>query len=393
LRECRRLRDHASDAMKSMQEKYAQQTGINNLRIKRNNIWGFYIEVSSGQASKVPFNFTHRQTLTNCMRYTTPELVQLEKSINEAERSALSRELELFDFLCHEVLSVKDALLELSQTIAEVDLYTSMAFGAQKNAYVRPNLITGNVIEVEGGRHPVVEQSVKQDSNFVANDCRMSGESRRFLLVTGPNMAGKSTYLRQNAILIIMAQAGFFVPAKKATIGIVDRIFSRIGSSDDIASGRSTFMVEMIETAAILHQATRQSFVILDEIGRGTATYDGLAIAWSVSEYLYNMIGCRTIFATHYHEITELTKHSPAMAAVTAVIKEWEDKIIFLHKIVDGVAKRSYGVHVAQLAGLPRDVVIRAKELLHVFEDGELLSSTKKAKNVEKHTEQQNSLF
>ncbi|MDR0633153.1 MAG: DNA mismatch repair protein MutS [Holosporales bacterium] len=396
LQEYRRLRNHASDEIKNMQDKYIQQTGINNLRIKRNNIWGFYIEVSSGQVSKIPFNFVHRQTLTNCIRYTTQELVQLEKNINDAEKSSISRELELFTFLCKEVLGAKDALLELSQTIAEVDIYTSMAFWAQRNSYVRPKLVTERIIDIKDGRHPVIEQvSAKQEANFVANDCQMSEDARRFLLVTGPNMAGKSTYLRQNALLIIMAQAGLFVPAKKATIGIVDRIFSRIGSSDDIASGRSTFMVEMIETAAILHQSTRKSFVILDEIGRGTATYDGLAIAWAVSEYLYNAVCCRTIFATHYHEITELTKNNPAMIAVTAAVKEWDGKIVFLHKITDGVAKRSYGIHVAQLAGLPRAVILRATELLNIFEkeDGELLSSAKKTKCIEKAAEQQKNLF
>jgi DNA mismatch repair protein MutS len=364
----RGLHTNASEMLIDLQHKYIQQTGINNLRVGSNNVWGVYIEVSSGQISKVPFDFIHRQTLTNYTRYTTPELIELEKSLKEAEHLALLRELDLFGDLCAAVLDNKDKLLKLSQAIAEIDVFASIAFLAEKYNYVRPSLTTDNVIEIEEGRHPVVELSFKDDyKNFTSNNCIIN-ESRRFLLITGPNMSGKSTYLRQNALIIIMAQAGFFVPAKGARIGIVDKIFSRIGASDDIASGRSTFMVEMMETSAILHQASARSFVILDEIGRGTSTYDGLAIAWAVSEYVYGVIACRTMFATHYHEITELNKNLPGLVPLTAAIQEWEGKVIFLHKIVDGVAKRSYGINVAQLAGLPKSVILRAVELLESFE-------------------------
>jgi DNA mismatch repair protein MutS len=381
LRYHRDLMNNASDSLNKMQKRYIDQTGISNLRVGRNNIWGIYIEVSSSNVSKVPFDFVHRQTLTNCTRYTTKELSELEKSINEAEHLALLREMELFSSVCSEVLAAKESLLSLSDVIAQIDLFSSMAYLAEKNNYVRPELSLENSINIEEGRHPVVESAFteRQEESFIPNDCKLNPQARRFLLVTGPNMAGKSTYLRENALIIIMAQAGFFVPAKFARIGIVDKIFSRIGSSDDIASGRSTFMVEMIETSAILNQATNRSFVILDEIGRGTATYDGLAIAWAVSEYVYNTIQCRTIFATHYHEITELTKKLPAMVSVTAAVREWENKIVFLHKIIDGVAKRSYGIHVAQLAGLPKQVIIRATELLNVFEN-ELKGDPKVAK-------------
>ncbi|MDR3285751.1 MAG: DNA mismatch repair protein MutS [Holosporales bacterium] len=396
LRHYRYLLNNSSESLAKIQEQYIQQTGINNLRIGRNSVWGIYIEVSSGQVSKVPYNFVHRQTLTNCTRYITPELVDLEKSINDAEKLAYLREIELFNMICQEVLSFKESLIELSKVIAEIDLFASMAYLARKNNYVRPELSSYQTIEIEGGRHPIVELAFQSNErSFTANNCYLDKEKRQFLIVTGPNMAGKSTYLRQNVLIIIMAQAGLFVPATRAKIGIVDRIFSRIGSSDDIASGKSTFMVEMIETAAILHQATDKSFVILDEIGRGTATYDGLSIAWAVSEYLYNNIGCRTIFATHYHEITELTKKLPAMVAVTAEIQEWENKIIFLHKIVDGVAKRSYGIHVAQLAGLPKAVILRATELLNFFEK-EVRNEPKPqkmAKILEKSNETQKKLF
>ena len=362
------LRDHAADNIKKMQETYISATGISNLKIKKNNIWGIYIEVSSSHVPKVPYDFIHKQTLTNCTRYTTVELQQLEKSINEAEQLSLRRELELFNNCCSKILESKEQLLYLSKKIAEIDVFLSMANISEKYNYVRPELCDERTIEIIAGRHPVVEQSFfNQEDSYISNDCFMS-EDRKFLLITGPNMAGKSTYLRQNALIIIMAQAGFFVPAEKAKIGIVDRIFSRIGASDDISAGRSTFMVEMIETATILHQATEKSFVILDEIGRGTATYDGLSIAWSVSEYLYNKITCRTIFATHYHEMVSLTESLPYMIPITAAIKEWDDKIIFLYKIIDGYAKQSYGINVAQLAGLPKQVILRAKEILGSLE-------------------------
>lgn len=395
LDEARRLKEHADETLQELQNKYAQETGINNLRIRRNNVWGIYIEVSAAQTTKVPFSFVHRQTLTNCTRYTTEELAALEKSINSAETTVLARETELFQELCADVLRQAASLIALSNAIAEIDMASMSAFLAHEYHYTRPTFTEDTSLEICNGRHPVVEMSNKQiGQNFCGNDCTLSKKQRRFLLVTGPNMAGKSTFLRQNAILIIMAQMGMFIPADSAKIGITDRIFSRIGAADDLAYGRSTFMVEMIETASILHQATERSFVILDEIGRGTATYDGLAIAWSVSEYLYQHIQCRTLFATHYHELIQLAEQCKAMCPVTADVKEWEGKIIFLHRMIDGFAQRSYGIHVAQLAGLPKAVILRAQELLHTFEKtGQPLVVPKEKVKSSLKPESQNVLF
>lgn len=369
LDEVRQLKRHSSETLMALQSEYSQKTGINTLKIKQNNVWGIYIEVSASQTAKVPFDFIHRQTLTNCSRYTTHELLQLEQAINQAESKALLCELNLFNDICAQVLQRKNDLLNFSHTLAEIDVTATSAFLAVKNHYVRPTFSKDPILEIKNGRHPVVEQTfTNHEQSFSGNDCSMDAEHQRFLLLTGPNMAGKSTYLRQNALIIIMAQMGMFVPADEAVIGIVDRIFSRIGAADDLAYGRSTFMVEMIETSMILHQATSQSFIILDEIGRGTATYDGLAIAWAVSEYLYDHIQGRTLFATHYHELTQLTEQCPAMIAMTAAVREWENKIIFLHKIVKGAGQKSYGIHVAQLAGLPKSIIHRATELLQIFE-------------------------
>lgn len=369
LDEFRQLRDHVNDRLLLLQNEYIQKTGIHTLKIRRNNVWGIYVEVSSGQTSKVPFDFIHRQTLTNYTRYTTDELLKLERNIEHAELSALRRENELFLQLRDAILSAKEELLELASQLAYLDVVSAGGELAVTQNYVRPELSEKPVLEIVDGRHPIVEQVVtNQEAIFVANDTHLNSEDRRFLLLTGPNMAGKSTYLRQNALIILLAQMGYFVPASRATIGLVDKLFSRIGASDDLAAGRSTFMMEMIETAAILHQATPQSFVILDEIGRGTATYDGLAIAWSVSEYLYQKIQCRTLFATHYHELLQLSEVFPAFCTLTAATEEWGDKIIFLHKIVDGASARSYGIHVARLAGLPKAVIQRAQEILQTVE-------------------------
>lgn len=382
LDEFRSLRDNVSERLQQLQMEYIQKTGIHTLKIRRNNVWGVYVEVSAGQISKVPFDFVHRQTLTNYTRYTTAELITLERKIEHAEISALRRENELFLRLRDEVLAIKEELLTVAEVLSYIDVVAAGGELAVAHDYIRPQLCEEPKLEIIEGRHPIVECMIEKSQNatFVANDCRMDATSRRFLLLTGPNMAGKSTYLRQNALIILLAQMGYFVPAKKATIGIVDKLFSRIGASDDLAAGRSTFMMEMIETAAILHQATPKSFVILDEIGRGTATYDGMAIAWSVSEYLYSKIQSRTLFATHYHELSQLESIFPAFQTLTASTQEWEDKIIFLHKIVDGNSSKSYGIHVAQLAGLPKPVIHRAKEILTTFEKDLAFSPVKMKK-------------
>lgn len=394
LDKMRDLHSHVSENLQNLQSQYIQQTGIHNLKIRRNNVWGIYIEVSSSQIPKIPFDFIHRQTLTNCARYTTSELIDLEQKINQSENTALNRELELFEIIIQQILKKREEFRFLSEILAYLDVIAAGADLAIRNKYVRPQFSTQPLLQIIEGRHPVIEQSFQnQDLSFTVNDCLIDKEKRRFLLVTGPNMAGKSTYLRQNALIIIMAQMGYFVPAKRAFIGIVDQIFSRIGASDDLASGRSTFMMEMIETAAILHQATPRSFVILDEIGRGTATYDGLSIAWSVSEYLYQNIQCRTLFATHYHELTKLSDNFKAIVLITAATREWEDKIIFLHKIIEGCSQKSYGIHVAQLAGLPKAVIHRAAELLNSFEQEMPLRAKSEKLSVKNTHSSQKELF
>lgn len=381
LDEHRLLRDHVNERLHQLQVEYIQKTGIHTLKIRRNNVWGVYAEVSAGQISKVPFDFVHRQTLTNYTRYTTAELSLLDRKIEHAEISALRRENELFLQLREDVLAVKDDLLALASVLAYLDVVSGGGELASAHHYTRPEFCESPSLDIIAGRHPILDQtSQQQGTPFVANDCQMDAQTRRFLLLTGPNMAGKSTYLRQNALIIIMAQMGYFVPAQKARLGLVDKLFSRIGASDDLAAGRSTFMMEMIETAAILHQATPQSFVILDEIGRGTATYDGLAIAWSVSEFLYKKLQSRTLFATHYHELAQLATVFPAFCTLTASTQEWDDKIIFLHKIVDGSSAKSYGIHVARLAGLPKTVIHRAQEILTTMEKNFAVPPTKMEK-------------
>lgn len=371
LDEIRQLRGHISEKLAALQEDYRARTQIATLKIRRNNIWGIYVEVSSANASNVPYDFVHRQTLTNCVRYTTEELVDLERRVNQSEGEALAQEEALFRELLEEALAERAAFGKLAEVLATLDVTASNAELFAQNGWVRPRLTKDPVLSIIEGRHPVVEAAFRdQDKTFAANSCTLDGDARQFLLITGPNMAGKSTYLRQNALIIVLAQMGCFVPAKSATIGLVDKIFSRIGASDDLASGRSTFMMEMVETSAILHQATSQSFVILDEIGRGTATYDGLAIAGAVSEYISQKIRCRTLFATHYHELTQMGAKLKGVVSMTASVKEWDGKIVFLYKMIDGCAQRSYGIHVAQLAGLPTCVIQRASEILDSLEDG-----------------------
>lgn len=379
LDEIRQLRGHISEKLAELQEEYRARTQISTLKIRRNNIWGIYVEVSSANTGNVPYDFIHRQTLTNCVRYTTQELADLERRVNQSEGAALAQEESLFQELIDAVLAEQEALGQMAEALAMLDVIASNAELAAQNEWVRPRLSSAPILSIVDGRHPVIEAAFHhQDKTFAANDCTLDGNVRKLLLITGPNMAGKSTYLRQNALIAILAQMGCFVPAKSATIGIVDKVFSRIGASDDLASGRSTFMMEMVETAAILHQVTPQSFVILDEIGRGTATYDGLAIAGAVSEYICQKIGCRTLFATHYHELTRMEAGLKGVVSMTAAVKEWDGKIVFLYKMIDGCAQRSYGIHVAQLAGLPTSVIQRASEILDGLEEGKDVPSPPK---------------
>jgi DNA mismatch repair protein MutS len=383
-----RLRDDSRRVMTELEAKYIASTGAKSLKVRHNNILGFFIELTALNARplmEAPHDavFRHRQTMANAIRFTTDELEEIEGRIASAAERALAIEQEVFDALAGAIVKNAQAMASLASALAELDVYASLAELAAVGAYVRPALDETTAFEIHGGRHPVVEQALQRAKSgpFVENDCILGkpepalkptgfdeSADGRVWLVTGPNMAGKSTFLRQNALVVVLAQMGSFVPAKSARIGIVDRLFSRVGASDDLARGRSTFMVEMIETAGILNQATERSLVILDEIGRGTATFDGLSIAWATIEYLHDAVRCRTLFATHYHELTALAGRLSDVANVTIDVKEWHDDIVFLHKVRHGAADRSYGIQVAKLAGLPRPVIERASEVLRVLE-------------------------
>ncbi len=367
----RTLRDQARRHIAALEARTQQETGIGSLKIRHNNLLGYYIEVTATHLAKVPAHFVQRQSMAGATRYSIAELAELESQIASAAERALTLELELFDELCRAVLAAGDAIGRTAQAIARLDVAAGLAELATEQRYVRPDVDESDAFRIRAGRHPVVEQALARDARpFIANDAELSGSARLWLL-TGPNMAGKSTFLRQNALIAVLAQIGSFVPAEQAQIGIVDRLFSRVGAADDLARGRSTFMVEMVETAAILNQATARSLVILDEIGRGTATFDGLSIAWAVVEHLHEVNRCRGLFATHFHELTALAAKLDHLVCRTMRVKEWQGDVVFLHEVADGAADRSYGVHVARLAGLPAPVLARAEEVLHHLEQGE----------------------
>jgi DNA mismatch repair protein MutS len=369
LDELRTLRDEGKRVVAGLQQKYCDATGIATLKIKYNNVLGYFIEITQTHQDKVSPDFIHRQTLANNLRYTTVELSEMERKIGEAADRALKMELEIFEELTGKVQQASIAIIETARALAELDVYAALAELAAKRRYVRPVVDASATFEIHAGRHPVVEASL--DEPFIGNDCDLKPAQKLWLL-TGPNMAGKSTFLRQNALIAILAQMGSFVPAEHAHIGIVDKCFSRVGAADDLARGRSTFMVEMVETATILHQATERSLVILDEIGRGTATFDGLSIAWAVIEHLHNRTKCRALFATHYHELTALTETLASLSCHVMKVKEWKGDLIFLHEVAEGTADRSYGIHVAKLAGLPAGVIARAADILHQLERQQL---------------------
>ncbi|MET3645913.1 DNA mismatch repair protein MutS [Phyllobacterium ifriqiyense] len=382
LDEMRALRDHSRRIIAGLQADYMETTGIRSLKIKHNNVLGYFIEVTANNASvmtdsvEAKSKFIHRQTIANAMRFTTTELAELETKIANAAERALSIELGIFDALTNETILNADAIRAGALALSTLDVSVALAALSGEQGYCRPLVDDSLAFEIVAGRHPVVEQSLRRQAEnpFVANDCNLSplttGKGAIWLL-TGPNMGGKSTFLRQNALIAILAQMGSFVPAGSAHIGVVDRLFSRVGASDDLARGRSTFMVEMVETAAILNQATDRSLVILDEIGRGTATFDGLSIAWAAVEYLHEKNQCRAIFATHFHEMTSLSEKLERLSNVTMRVKEWDGDVVFLHEVAKGAADRSYGVQVARLAGLPEAVVNRARDVLHQLEAGE----------------------
>jgi DNA mismatch repair protein MutS len=388
LDEQRELTRGGKQWIAAYQAEAIKRTGIASMKVGFNSVFGYYLEVTHAQRDKVPDDFIRKQTLKNAERYITPELKEHEEKVLSAEEKSKDLEYELFVELRETVAAAARRIQATAEALAEIDVLAGLAELARARNYVRPTVVAEPVLDVVAGRHPVLE-AMEPAGTFVANDVRCTGNAewgmgngdlREFdsessdsefrtphsaiLLITGPNMAGKSTYIRQAALLAIMAQVGSFVPAQSATIGVADRVFARIGASDDLSRGRSTFMVEMTETARILNTATPQSLVILDEIGRGTSTYDGLSLAWAVVEHLHDQIGCRTLFATHYHELTELAGKLPGMVNLNVAVREWQDSIVFLHQIVPGAADKSYGIHVAHLAGVPREVNERAKTIL-----------------------------
>ncbi|SHN75535.1 DNA mismatch repair protein MutS [Bradyrhizobium erythrophlei] len=378
LDESRNLRDASRLVVASMQARYADDAGVKGLKIRHNNVLGYFVEVTAQHGDKLmspPLNatFIHRQTLAGQVRFTTSELGEIEAKIANAGDRALGLELEIFEKLCAIAVAASEDLRAAALAFAVLDVATALAKRAVDDNYVRPDVDGSLSFAIEGGRHPVVEQALKRDGQpFIANACDLSPApqqpSGQIWLLTGPNMAGKSTFLRQNALIALLAQAGSFVPASRARIGIVDRLFSRVGAADDLARGRSTFMVEMVETAVILNQASERSLVILDEIGRGTATFDGLSIAWAAIEHLHEANRCRALFATHYHELTALSAKLPRLFNATVRVKEWQGNVVFLHEVLPGSADRSYGIQVAKLAGLPPSVIARAKSVLAKLE-------------------------
>ena len=374
-------RDESHQLVAELESRYSKQTGIKTLKIKHNNILGFFVEVSSKQAEQRSIQqnsiFIHRQTMTNTVRYTTVELTGFETEIAQAREDALNFELKIYAYLVEKVLSQKVSISQASRALACLDVASSLAFLATELDYVYPTITEDFDLFIKSGRHPVVDKLLRKSGSqkFVENDCELNANkldnNGRVCLLTGPNMAGKSTFLRQNALIVILAQMGSFVPAREARIGVVDHLFSRVGASDDIAHGRSTFMVEMVETASILHNAGPRSFVILDEIGRGTATYDGLSIAWAVVEHLCNVNKSRAIFATHFHELATLVNQIDCLFGQTMKVKEWNGDVVFLHEVTPGMADRSYGIHVARLAGLPKKATDRAETLLVELENSQ----------------------
>ncbi|WP_441240649.1 DNA mismatch repair protein MutS [Tardiphaga sp. 768_D3_N2_1] len=378
LDETRNLRDASRLVVASMQARYADDTGVKALKIRHNNVLGYFVEVTAQHGDKLmqaPLNatFIHRQTLAGQVRFTTSELGEIEAKIANAGDRALGLELEIFERLSGMVAEASEDLRAAAHAFALLDVATALAKLAVDDNYVRPEVDNSLLFAIEGGRHPVVEQALRRDGQpFIANASDLSPgpgqKSGQIWLITGPNMAGKSTFLRQNALIALLAQIGSFVPASRARIGIVDRLFSRVGAADDLARGRSTFMVEMVETAVILNQATERALVILDEIGRGTATFDGLSIAWAAIEHLHESNRCRALFATHYHELTALSAKLPRLFNATVRVKEWHGDVVFLHEVLPGSADRSYGIQVAKLAGLPPAVIVRAKSVLAKLE-------------------------
>jgi len=360
----RKAKTEGKTWLSELEERERAATGIKGMKIKYNKVFGYYLEVTNSYQNMVPEHYTRKQTLANAERYITPELKELEDIILGAEDKLFALEYELFSAIRDQIAGEVARIQTTAKAVATTDVITTLAMVAEKNHYVRPNINEKGAIDIKDGRHPVIEQMITNDL-FINNDTYLDSNKNRISIITGPNMAGKSTYMRQTALIVLMAQIGCFVPAKSATIGVVDRIFTRVGASDDLASGQSTFMVEMTEVANILRNATPKSLLILDEIGRGTSTFDGLSIAWAVVEHISNpkLLGAKTLFATHYHELTELEGKLSSVNNYCIAVKEKGDDIVFLRKIIKGGADKSYGIQVAKLAGVPDSVIERAKEL------------------------------
>ena len=370
LDELRSLRAGGKDAIARIQQEERERTGIASLKVGYNRVFGYYLEVSNANRHLVPDDYQRRQTLTGAERYVTPALKEYEEKVVSASERIERREREIFEELRVRAGNEIRRLQAIAARVAELDVLASFAEVAERESYVRPEITEEFALDIAGGRHPVVERMMSRDA-FVPNDVRLT-EDARLIILTGPNMAGKSTVLRQVGLIVLMAQVGCFVPATRATVGLVDRLFTRVGASDNLVRGQSTFMVEMSETSAILHGATDRSLVLLDEIGRGTSTYDGVSIAWAVSEHLHEKVGCKTIFATHYHELVQLADELPAVRNFTVEVRESGDSIVFLHRLRPGGADRSYGIEVGRLAGLPESVLARAREVLHLLESEQL---------------------
>ncbi|MDP9176740.1 MAG: DNA mismatch repair protein MutS [Gemmatimonadota bacterium] len=379
LDEWRTLRDGGKDGIARIQMEERSRTGISSLKVGYNRVFGYFIEVTNTNTHLVPADYQRRQTLTGAERYVTPALKEFEEKVLTAAERIEEREREVFEALRRRIGIQVRRLQCVARLTAELDVLAALAEVAEREGYVRPEMTDGFDLEIVAGRHPVVERMMQRE-RFIPNDVRLV-ETARMIILTGPNMAGKSTILRQVGLIVLLAQIGSFVPASRAKIGVVDRLFTRVGASDNLVRGQSTFMVEMSETSAILHTATRSSLVLLDEIGRGTSTYDGVSIAWSVSEYLHDKVGCKTVFATHYHELTQLTDELAAACNYSVQVREVEGRVLFLHRLVPGGADRSYGIEVGRLAGLPEEILQRARALLSLFEGAQIVTALGRTKD------------
>ena len=360
------------DWIAKLQRTERERTGIPSLKVGFNNVFGYYIEVTHTHKSRIPSDYIRKQTLTNAERYVTPQLKEYEEKVLHAEEKILSLETRLFNEVRLKVAEHAEAIQLNASSIAAMDCLVSLASAAVAYDYVCPDVHDGLSLEIDQGRHPVIERLLPPGEQYVPNDLRLDTEHEQVLIITGPNMSGKSSYLRQAGLVVLLAQIGSFVPAKRASIGIVDKIFTRVGASDNIASGESTFLVEMHEAAHIVNTSTKRSLILLDEVGRGTSTFDGISIAWALTEYLHEHVGARTLFATHYHELNELADLHPRVRNYKVEVREYGDKVIFLHKVSPGSADHSYGIQVAQMAGLPEELTDRAKAILRNLESSDL---------------------